>query len=117
MTSPAPTARSHSVVTNNKVPKKDMGVSRRPIPPTPTVSVEIRSSSPLHQPRVKSYHMGWAQVVEELSWKLNGVSGFPHDKCIVTNLFEIFNVFSLLITHTRVERCIRSPCIPVLFST
>ena len=37
--------------------------------------VEIRSTSALFlQPRVKSFQMGWAQVVEELSWKLSSVS-------------------------------------------
>lgn len=35
------------------------------------------------RPRVKSYLVGWAQVVEELSWKLKSVSfGF-----VVTNMY------------------------------
>jgi hypothetical protein len=32
------------------------------------------NSSLNRKPRVKSYLMGWAQVVEELSWKLRNVS-------------------------------------------
>lgn len=78
MTSAGPTERpeSDSVVTNNKVPLTvKMGVSRmNSKPASPKVSVEFRSTPGLHQPRVKSYHMGWAQVVEELSWKLSTVS-------------------------------------------
>lgn len=68
--------KSDSVVTNSIVPLKDtMGVwnsfSRTPTPPPPVVEVEIRSTAGSFQPRGKSYHMGWAQVVEELSWKFN----------------------------------------------
>lgn len=78
MTSSMPTDRSESdsVVTNNKVSLTvKMGVSRaNSRPDSPKVNVEFRPKPNPHPTRVKSYHMGWAQVVEELSWKLSTVS-------------------------------------------
>ncbi|CAB3240275.1 unnamed protein product [Arctia plantaginis] len=74
MTSLVPLERSKSggEVLKNQV---TMGVwkslYRTPTPPPPpVVAVEFRSTAAYNQPR-KSYHMGWAQVVEELSWKFN----------------------------------------------
>uniref|UniRef100_A0A2A4J0I0 DH domain-containing protein n=1 Tax=Heliothis virescens TaxID=7102 RepID=A0A2A4J0I0_HELVI len=77
MTSSGPTERpeSDSVVTNDKVPlHTEMGVSKtNSVPDSPEEeAVEIKPKPKLHlQPRVKSFQMGWAQVVEELSWKLS----------------------------------------------
>lgn len=63
-------SESGSAVLKDKV---TMGVwkslYRTPTPP-PVVEVEFRTTAAFNQPR-KSYHMGWAQVVEELSWKFN----------------------------------------------
>lgn len=45
--------------------KLESDVVTRSAPTTPSLD---------RRPRVKSYLVGWAQVVEELSWKLKSVS-------------------------------------------
>lgn len=73
-----PTVKSRAALlkipTSPKPNAAEMGVSSNELEPT-SPCLEIRTPpAHLNQPRVKSFHMGWAQVVEELSWKLTSVS-------------------------------------------